>query len=174
MLIERPMPNEYNAYYTNYIQQVPDGDFIKICHEQLSETTNLLSNVTNKDGEYRYATGKWSIKEVLGHMTDTERIMTYRLLCIARGETAALPGFNENTYVEAASFDSIHIQDLLNQYILVRKNTIELIKSLPASTWTKTGIANNDTTSVRALAYITVGHEIHHRRILTERYFTAL
>ncbi|MBJ8078104.1 DinB family protein [Bacillus cereus group sp. N12] len=170
---KRPGTNEYNPYYSTYIKLVPDGDIIHILEQQMKETNLLLKDISDSEGHFRYAPNKWSIKEVIGHIADTERIMAYRLLSIARGETAELPGYNDDMYVLRAAFDKQSMQDLLTNLTVVRQSTVHLLKSLDKDAWLKRGIANNSEVTVRALANIIAGHELHHRQIIKVRYFGA-
>jgi len=165
--------NEYNPYYSTYIKLVPDGDIIHILEQQMKETNLLLKDISDSEGHFRYAPNKWSIKEVIGHIADTERIMAYRLLSIARGETAELPGYNDDMYVLRAAFDKQSMQDLLTNLTVVRQSTVHLLKSLDKDAWLQRGIANNSEVTVRALANIIAGHELHHRQIIKVRYFGA-
>ncbi|MEN8645397.1 DinB family protein [Bacillus cereus group sp. BceL062] len=170
---KRPGTNEYNPYYSTYIKLVPDGDIIHILEQQMKETNLLLKDISDSEGHFRYAPNKWSIKEVIGHIADTERIMVYRLLSIARGETAELPGYNDDMYVLRAAFDKQAMQDLLTNLTVVRQSTVHLLKSLDKDAWLQRGIANNSEVTVRALANIIAGHELHHRQIIKVRYFGA-
>ncbi|PEP81859.1 damage-inducible protein DinB [Bacillus toyonensis] len=170
---KRPGTNEYNPYYSTYIKLVPDGDIIHILEQQMKETNLLLKDISDSEGHFRYAPNKWSIKEVIGHIADTERIMAYRLLSIARGETAELPGYNDDMYVLRAVFDKQSMQDLLTNLTVVRQSTVHLLKSLDKDAWLQRGIANNSEVTVRALANIIAGHELHHRQIIKVRYFGA-
>ncbi|HDR7952100.1 TPA: DinB family protein [Bacillus toyonensis] len=170
---KRPGTNEYNPYYSTYIKLVPDGDIIHILEQQMKETNLLLKDISDSEGHFRYAPNKWSIKEVIGHIADTERIMAYRLLSIARGETAELPGYNDDMYVLRAAFDKQAMQDLLTNLTVVRQSTVHLLKSLDKDAWLQRGIANNSEVTVRALANIIAGHELHHRQIIKVRYFGA-
>ncbi|AFU14032.1 MULTISPECIES: DinB family protein [Bacillus] len=170
---KRPGTNEYNPYYSTYIKLVPDGDIIHILEQQMKETNLLLKDISDSEGHFRYAPNKWSIKEVIGHIADTERIMAYRLLSIARGETAELPGYNDDMYVLRAAFDKQSMQDLLTNLTVVRQSTVHLLKSLDKDAWLQRGIANNSEVTVRALANIIAGHELHHRQIIKVRYFGA-
>ncbi|PGC41945.1 damage-inducible protein DinB, partial [Bacillus toyonensis] len=120
---KRPGTNEYNSYYSTYIKLVPDGDIIHILEQQMKETNLLLKDISDSEGHFRYAPNKWSIKEVIGHIADTERIMAYRLLSRARGETAELPGYNDDMYVLRAAFDKQSMQDLLTNLTVVRQST---------------------------------------------------
>ncbi len=166
----RPEANEYAPYYSGYIDLVPDGDIVHILIEQVEETIQLLQGISEEQSLFRYASGKWSVKEVIGHVADTERIMAYRLLCIARGETISLPGFDENPYVLNASFDRLPIQAHIENLRAVRQSTVQLLKGLESKGWTRIGSANDVDVSVRALAYIIAGHELHHCQLLKERY----
>ncbi|ENQ3077121.1 DinB family protein [Bacillus multifaciens] len=170
---KRPEVNEYNPYYSTYINLLPKGDIIHILEEQMKETNLLLKDLSDREGLFRYAPNKWSIKEVIGHIADTERIMAYRLLSIARGETVSLPGYNDDMYVLRAAFDKQSMQDLLANLMVVRQSTVHLIKSLDAEAWLQRGIANNSEVTVRALACIIAGHEFHHRKIIKERYLSS-
>jgi hypothetical protein len=148
--VARPQSNEYAPYYAGYIAQVPEGDLIDALRDQISETLSLVRAIPKEHASHRYAPGKWSIKEVLGHMADVERIMGYRMLRIARGDTTPLAGFDENAYVPMGNF--------------------EFIETLEPEAAARRGTANNLDVSARALAYIIAGHERHHVRILKERY----
>lgn len=171
--MKRPEKSEYSSYYSTYIGLVSDGDIVQILQEQLDDSFSLLMGLSEIQGLFRYAPEKWSIKEVVGHMADTERIMSYRLLCFARGEKESLPGFNENNYVLSASFDNQTIEELMENFSAVRKSTIQLLKSLKTNVWLRRGNANGAEVSVRAIAYIIAGHELHHRQIIKERYTKA-
>jgi uncharacterized damage-inducible protein DinB len=170
---QRPETNEYASYYSTYVGLVPKGNILQILKEQVNETMGLVKDISEAQALFRYGPGKWSIKEVIGHMSDTERVMAYRLLCFARGDVKGLPGFNENEYVLNASFDNQSISDLLDNLLLVRKATLQLIKSLDSEAWLKRGNANNVEVTVRALAYIIAGHEIHHRNIINQKYISS-
>ncbi|WP_409303113.1 DinB family protein [Peribacillus sp. SCS-155] len=166
----RPEQDEFHSYYSTYVAMVPEGDIITILEKQIEETIDLLEDLSDDQALFRYGEDKWSIKEVLGHVTDTERVFSYRLLSIARGETAALPGYDQNAYVEMASFDNQPLVLLVENFRAVRQSTLYLLKSLNEDTWLLRGNANGSDVTVRALAYMIAGHELHHRRILQERY----
>ncbi|HFU7054432.1 TPA: DinB family protein [Bacillus cereus] len=159
----RPKISEYNSYYATYINLVSDGNIIHILEQQMKKTNLLLKGISDSEGLFRYGPTKWSIKEVLGHIADTERIMAYRLLSIARGETAELPGYNDDMYVLRAAFDKQSMQ-------VLRQSTLYLLRILDKEAWLQRGNANNSEVTVRALAYIIAGHELHHVQILKERY----
>lgn len=171
---KRPEANEYNPYYATYINLLPEGDIIHILEKQMTETNLLLKDISESEGHFRYAPNKWSIKEVIGHIADTERIMAYRLLSIARGEAAPLPGYNDDMYVLRAAFDKQSMQNLLANLAIVRQSTVHLLKSLDREAWLQKGVANNSEVTVRALAYIIAGHELHHRKIIKERYLSSV
>ncbi len=170
---KRPEANEYNPYYATYINLLHEGDIIQILEEQIKETNLLLKDISDSEGHFRYAPNKWSIKEVIGHIADTERIMAYRLLSIARGETTSLPGYNDDMYVLRAAFDKQSMEYLLSNLTIVRQATVHLLKSLDAEAWLQRGTANNSEVTIRALAYIIAGHELHHRKIIKERYMST-
>lgn len=165
--------NEYAPYYSTYVELVSDGDFIQTLVQQMEETIALLKDISDHQAHFRYAPEKWSLKEVIGHIADTERIMSFRLVSIARGETVALPGYNDNEYVQNASFNKQSVEDLLQNLYIVRQSTIHLIKSLSSEDLLRRGTANNSEVTVRALIAIIAGHELHHRNIIRERYFSS-
>lgn len=172
-MILRPNTNEYAPYYEPYLKLVPDGDILDILTLEEKETVAMLKDLTNEQAEFRYDSGKWSIKEVIGHLVDTERIMGYRLLSIARGETAPIPGFDERAYVEQALFDQMALEELLNQFSISRQSTVLLLKSLHKEAWLRRGKANGFEVTPRAIAFIIAGHERHHRQVIKERYLQA-
>jgi hypothetical protein len=173
--MQRPEASEYAPNYAGYIQQVPEGDLLQILSNQLGKLELVLQSVDDQQGLFRYAPGKWSIKEVIGHITDTERVMSYRLLRIARGDsTTSLPGFDENQFVEGAAFDRRTIQQLLFEMKAVRTATLALVEGLEDEVWTRRGLTNGKIVSARALAYIIAGHWVHHIQIIEERYLSAL
>ncbi|WP_040206045.1 DinB family protein [Neobacillus jeddahensis] len=173
-MIQRPLVSEYPDYYAPYVNLVPEGDLLAILNEGLEKTIDLFEGLSEEQEHFRYAPGKWSVKEVLGHMTDTERVMSYRLLRIGRGDQTPLAGFNENDYIAGSVFDQLPIQTILEDFIATRKASITLIKTMPEEAWQRTGIANNLSNSSRALAYIIAGHAIHHGNIIKERYLPGL
>jgi uncharacterized damage-inducible protein DinB len=165
--------NEYASYYSTYVDLVPEGDMISILMHQMEETEDIIKDLTEQQAHFSYGVGKWSIKEVIGHIADTERIMGYRLLSFARGEKAELPGYDDNDYVRNASFNGLSLQDLLENFQITRKSTLQLIKSLPSEAFLRRGKANGSEVSVRALVYIIAGHELHHRNLIKERYMSS-
>ncbi len=168
----KPTIEEYPAYFESYIHQVSEGILSDILINQLEETTELLSNLSEEQANYRYAAGKWTLKEVLGHITETERIMSYRLLRMSRGDQTPLAGYDEDEYVKEASFHSRSLADLLEEFRAVRHATRTLIQGLTEEGWLRKGIANEKEISVRAIAFIIAGHELHHVKIIKERYLS--
>lgn len=173
-MIQRPEQNEYSDYTARYISLVPpEGELAAVLKAQSNLTFELLGGLTEEQGNYRYAPDKWSIKQLIGHLTDNDRIMSYRLLAIARGEQAPLPGYEENNYAAAGEFDRWTLQALVQQYKLVRQSTLALLESLPEEAWTRMGTASNAPISVRAIACVIIGHELHHIGVLKERYLKS-
>ena len=166
----RPEPSEYAPFYQGYVARVPDGDIVHILEQQLQETTALLAGLTEAQGEHRYAPGKWSIKEVVGHVADGERIFCYRALRFARADATPLAAFEENAYVPEAGCGDRTLRDLAEELRTVRQATLTFVGSLTDRTAARVGTASGKRISVRALVYITAGHERHHVAILKERY----
>lgn len=173
MTQKRPQQGDYALYYENYIALVPSGDFLEILQDQRRELIELLSPLSEQQAEFRYASGKWSIKEVIGHITDAERIFSYRLLRIARGDQTPLASFEQDGYIANGNFSARKLSDLLQEFSVVREATICLIRSLDHEAWPRRGMANQKEVSVLALAFIIAGHERHHRLILEKHYLPA-
>lgn len=169
-LVGRPEVDEIPAHYLGYIKRVPETDPVMACASQIEETAALLRPLSDTDAMYRYDRNKWSIKEVVGHLADTERIMAYRALCIARGDTTPLPSFDENAYVPVAKFDARSLADLVGELRTVRSATLTLLRAFDAEAWKRRGTASNKPVSVRAIAFMIPGHERHHVEILRTRY----
>lgn len=167
--ITRPEASEYQPYFAKYVTLVPDGDIINTLERQLNETLATLHGLTEAEANTRHAPYTWSIKEVVGHLTDAERIFGYRALRFARGDATALPGFDENDYVRHANFDARPFSELLSEYEMLRRSHISMFRGLDDAAWLRTGIANGHPISVRALAYNIAGHELHHGAILRKR-----
>lgn len=167
---QRPVKDEYSPFYERYIHLVPEGNLIDILSKQMVETTALLSVISETKADSRYAPGKWSLKEVVGHVTDNERIMSYRLLMIARGSQAPIAGYNQDEFVQAASFQSATFSQIIEDYKAVRRSTLTLVSGLPEQAWTRRGTANNLEVSARAIACIIAGHETHHINVIRDKY----
>lgn len=173
-MLQRPSVNEYPEYYVPYVSLVPDGELLSILQENLEKMNSLAERLSEENSLFRYADNKWSIKEVLGHITDTERIMGYRLMRVGRGDQTPLAGFDENLYVKGAQTDRLPLKAILEDFAAVRKATITLIQNMPENAWTNIGLANGYDITARAIAYIIAGHETHHRNIITGRYLSKL
>ena len=176
-MIPFPSASEYASFYANYIrligQYIADHkieDIVQILSEKGETTKEIFAQFSEEESLFRYEEEKWSIKELLGHMIDTEQIMAYRALSFYRGEEQSLAGFNENEYVREANFDKIPFSDLLERYEIVRKSSVALFKTFDARETSKMGNANHNPMSVRAVVYMIAGHELHHLHILEERY----
>jgi hypothetical protein len=171
--IARPESNEYLSYYDRYVTLVPEGDILATLAKQMEGTLQLLRGIDEVKAAQRYAPGKWSIKELVGHLIDTERIFSYRALRFARNDTSPLTGFEQDDYVRAANFDDRALAQLTDEFEYVRLSTIKLFESLSAEAWNRRGPANGDEVSVRALAFIIAGHELHHMNVLKTRYLQS-
>lgn len=169
-IISVPDPSEYASYYGKYIALVPGKNIVAALEDQPRETKVLLSELSEEQGDYRYAPGKWSIKEILGHVIDAERVFSYRALRFARNDQTPLPSFEQDDYVRSANFADYGLEDLVEEFIAVRRATVLLFRNLSAEAWMRRGIASGNPVSVRAIAYIVAGHELHHRRVLREKY----
>jgi hypothetical protein len=170
----RPSPDEYAAYYETYISLVKSEDIVATLETQGLQTARFLAARSEREGNFRYAPDKWSVKEVVGHLSDSERIFAYRALRIARGDKTPLSGFEQDDYIRGGSFGERTLADVAEEFSLVRAASVALFKSLRKEAWELRGVANKNEVTVRALAYIIAGHELHHRRILDERYFPAI
>jgi DinB superfamily len=166
----RPESGEYPPYTIAYISLVPDGDIVATLGKQLDDTLALIRSIPESRGDFRYAEGKWSIKEVIGHVIDGERVFAYRALRFARGDETPLSGFEQDDYVRTGGFDKRTLSDLADEYEHVRRSSISLFSNLDEDAWSRRGTANNNEASVRALAFIIAGHERHHVQILRTRY----
>jgi uncharacterized damage-inducible protein DinB len=165
-MIPRPAASEYAPFYARYVGAVPDGDLPSILRAQLNQVLAFTRGLSEERGGHRYAPGKWSIREVLGHMVDVERIFAYRALRIARGDATPLAGFEENAYVQAGRFDARTLADLAEEYEAVRVATLHLFRPLDDEALARSGTANGAEVTVRALAWIIAGHERHHLGML--------
>jgi hypothetical protein len=171
LVIARPQSGEYAPYYERYISLIEDNDILATLDRQRREMVLLLSGLSEEQGDFRYAPEKWSAKQVLGHVCDTERVFAYRALRISRGDATPMEGFEQDDYVKNGPFARHVIAEVIEDYIAVRRATISLLRSLEAAAWSRRGVANKNEVTVRALAYTIAGHEAHHRRILEEKYF---
>src|SRR5579863_3821653 len=174
MTRSRPAPGDYAPYAEQYVVLVSGDDILGALGNQLKQTTTLFSGRSERDGNFRYAPGKWTVKEVVGHVADTERIFAYRAMRFARGDQTPLSAFEQDDYVRGARFTERRLADVVEEYADVRRANLDLFRSLDEEAWRRRGVANNSPVTVLALAYIIAGHELHHRKIIEERYFPAI
>ncbi len=165
-MISRPERTEYADFYANYISKVPNGDLFNFLDLQPDQFVGIVNDLTDDQAIAPPAPGKWSVKQVLGHLCDTERVMSYRILRFARGDKTELEGFEQDDYVAAANSNARSTTELLAELKSVRKATLSLLESLTSEDATRIGIANGNPISVRALAYVIAGHAQHHLNIL--------
>ncbi|HEX5962469.1 MAG TPA: DinB family protein [Gemmatimonadales bacterium] len=170
LTLPRPAADEAAPFYHGYIAGVAGENVGEQLVSQLAEVERLFGGLDDQAALARYSPGKWSIKEILGHLTDAERIFAYRLLRVARGDATPLPGFDENAYVPAGSFDERPLRALTAEFRAVRLSTVALVSGVPPGSWTRLGKASGKPVSARALVYIMVGHVIHHLGVLRDRY----
>ncbi len=166
----RPSKGDYGDYYQKYIDLIPGDDIFRVLVEQNVESQNVLNSFSESKGNHSYAEGKWTVKEVIGHMMDVERIFAYRALCIARGDFNPLPSMDQDVYVKNGNFNKRQLFDLNYEYRLVRESNILLFGSFDKSVFNNRGIASGYEVTVLALMWMTAGHEKHHLNVLMERY----
>lgn len=169
MTINRPDPSEFATFYAGYIGKVPDSGPLKLLEEQIGQLEKLKALPEDK-ANYAYADGKWTVKEVLGHLADAERVFSYRLTRIARGDQTPLAGFDENAWAKTAPHGKRKVADVANEMIAIRRSTLALVDSLDESSISNRGVANNNPVTARAICWIIAGHTKHHLDILNERY----
>ena len=171
--MQRPAPTEYADFYVGYVSGVPDGEILTLLESEVDRTSSLLRGLTPEQASHRYGEGKWSVKEVVGHLIDTERMFGYRAHCFARQDPAHLPSFDQEDYAKSSNADDRPLNQLVDELNAVRQSNIVLFRSLDDAMWSRRGIGSDCEFTVRALAYIIVGHEIHHRAVIEERYLNA-
>ena len=171
--IGRPQPDEHAPYYSRYIERVPEGDLLDDLAAQSEVVAAAFLGLLPEKVDFRYAPGKWTPREMLGHMIDGERVMAFRALWFARADPNPLPGFEEDDWAAAAHHGDVPLADLVDEWRAARASHVQLFRHLPAEVWTRRGVANGQPVSVRALAYIQAGHARHHLAILEERYLSA-
>lgn len=169
----RPDSTEFAPSHAPYVSLVPEGDVLAYLQAQIDECRELLGRLARR-ADYRYGSGKWSVKEVLGHILDAERVFAYRALCAARGEHKALPGFDENEYAANSDLSGVPLEDLLEQFTSLRRSNILFFRSLPENAWGRRAVANGSPITPRGTAYVIAGHVRHHCEILRDRYLAAL
>ncbi|MFN8712152.1 MAG: DinB family protein [Bacteroidota bacterium] len=173
-MFSHPQPGSFNAYLQNYIGLVPGNDPMQVLKEQVLDFKAILSEISFENEDYRYAEGKWSVKELVGHIIDTERIFAFRALAIARGEQQGIPGYDENLYAAEGRFDKRTLYDLAHEYGTVRDATISLFRYMDPEVLTRQGTANGNPLTPLACLWVIAGHQIHHENVLRERYGKVL
>jgi hypothetical protein len=171
--MNRPLETEYAPDYQGYVDQVSERDIMQVLRSEIDDLDVLLARVPAEKETYAYADGKWTIREVVGHLIDGERVFGYRALCIARGEKQNLPGFDQNDYMATAPYNQVELEDLLSEIRLARLSNIAMFRSLDEEAWNRVGTANNNQVTVRAIAFIMAGHVRHHLKVLRERYLAG-
>jgi DinB family protein len=166
----RPGTNEYAEYYAKYTGRIPGTDIVPVLEQQLESTLAVLRKIDEHKAEFRYEPGKWSIKQLLGHVIDTERVFAYRAMVFSRNDTTALPGFDQDKWAEQTDYSGVTMADLTAEFEAVRRATIALFRNVEPAAWTRRGTANGKEVSVRGLAFISAGHVDHHIEILKSRY----
>ena len=170
----RPEAGEFDPYYSGYIGQVIEDDAVTALEAELNESLAFFRSIDEQVSTTPYAEGKWTIREILGHIVDTERVMSYRAMRFARNDQTGLPGFEQDDFIRGASFNQVSTGDLLREFEHLRRANILMFRNLSEAAWSRRGRANDKQITVRALAFIIVGHEKHHRKIVKERYLAAL
>ena len=172
-MIASPDRSEYSDFYAGYVGRVAGADVLSVLEDQIAETAELLGGLDEEAAGHRYAPAKWSVREVVGHMIDAERVFVYRATAFARADSAPLPGFDENSWVEGADFDNRTLQSLLDELGHLRRSTLAFFAGLEEAAWARRGTANGVELTVRAIAFIVAGHHAHHLSVLRERYLTG-
>lgn len=168
--IPHPAPGEYAEWYNGYVAMVAEMDLMPLLEEQPTRLVARLAGLGEQQALHRYAEGKWSVKDVVNHMTDAERVFSYRLLRVARGDARPLQGFDENAFALDARADKRAMASLVDEFVAVRQSTLALVRSLRPEVWTRTGTANAAPVSARSLAAVIAGHVEHHMKVLADRY----
>ncbi|MEN9523205.1 MAG: hypothetical protein RL065_1582 [Bacteroidota bacterium] len=166
----KPTENEHNSYFKKYIDLADDNNLINQLENSSTEFEKFVRQIPHEKVDYKYAENKWTIKQLLIHLIDTERIFSYRALAFCRGEKQNLPGFDENDYADNSKFKHRNLNDIVEEYLAVRQATIQLFKSFDEVDLQKKGVANYSEISINAIGHVLVGHQIHHFKIITERY----
>ena len=170
LIITRPEASEHAPYYSRYVDKVPKGDILQLLKDQMDSTLWMMENLDEAKGDYRYAEGKWTVKEVFGHVNDAERVFAYRAMCISRGDTTPLPGFEQDDYVATGAFNTRPIKHLMAEYQGIRSSTVALLEGLTEEGWKRSGTASDFSVTTKALVWIIAGHELHHLAVLKEKY----
>ena len=171
--IGRPQESEYPASAKIYVSQVDSDDVVRVLTEQPGKTLALLRSIGEERSGLPYAPGKWTFKQAVGHMSDTERIFAYRALRIARGDTTPLPGFEQEDYVRNAGSNQLNLDQLVQEFAAVREATLALVRGMPTEAWVRSGITSGAPATARGLVFMIAGHELHHYKILQEHAFRS-
>jgi len=171
--MNRPSETEYAPEFAGYINQVNETEILPVLRSQMDDLDVLLEGVAAERETYRYAEGKWSIREIVGHLIDGERVFGFRAFCIARGEKQNLPGFDQEDYLLTAPYNNIELDDLLSELRLIRLGNIAMFRALDEEAWNRVGTANENQITVRAIAFGMAGHVRHHMNVLRERYLNS-
>lgn len=166
----RPDPSEYGPFYADYVASVPEDDVLPVLEAQIGEIGRLAAAVPAERESFRYAPGKWSVRQIFGHLADGERIFGYRAMCIARGDEGPLPGYDQDIYMALAPFDETPVAELADELVTLRRADLFTFRRLSPEGWSRRGTASGHPVTVRAIAYVLAGHLRHHLRILDERY----
>ena len=169
----RPEPSEFAGYFSKYVDLVPEADILPVLATQLDEMLAFLRAVPESQSNIHHPPYTWTVKDVVGHLTDGERVFGYRALRFARGDSTPLPGFDENNYARSAEYARLSLAEVASEYEAVRRSNLLMFRHLPAAAWDRAGKASDNHLSVRALAYILVGHTRHHGAILRKRLSAA-
>jgi hypothetical protein len=173
LMLQRPDSSEYAPYFAPFVQLVPEGRFLDIYKQQTEAALTLLKNVDEERQYFRYADGKWTLKEVLGHIIDSDRVFSYRVLRVARGDQTPLPGFDENLFTAGSNYNDRTWIDLLEEYEATHRSTLCLYRGLSSEAWTKLGTVSQVETTARALAYSSLGHELRHVDTIRTKYLNT-
>lgn len=169
-MIYKPSSNEYAEFYAGYVSRVPEDDILNVLESQIEVLQKTASTVSPDRETFAYEEGKWTIRQVFGHMNDGERVFGFRAFCFCRKEQQPLPGFEQNDYVSNATYHNTDLKTLVNEFALIRNANLNELRRIPDETWMQTGIASGKPVSVRALAYVMAGHVRHHLSVLAEKY----
>ncbi|UCG51812.1 MAG: DinB family protein [Candidatus Latescibacterota bacterium] len=172
-MIHRPGPDEYAPYFERYIKRVPDGDILDILAGQIERVYEFLGGIDEESAAHRYGPDKWSIKQVVGHIVDCERVFSYRALRFARDDKTPLPGFDQDEFVTRGHFDQRSLDDISNELRAVRLATLALFRSFEPEILLRRGTASGFEFTVRSIPYLVAGHELHHLDVIQDRYLSA-
>ena len=166
----RPATTDYAPYYDRYVSLVQGDDVLTALEQQSAESQKILASLDETRADYRYEEGKWSVKEVVGHMLDSERVFSYRALAFARGDAGPLPGFDQQVWADSSSYDRWSVPDLGEEYALLRRSNVVMFRNFSPDAWERRGVASDNEVTVNALVWIIAGHELHHLGVLRSKY----